>query len=468
MTIVVIPPSANTLADAKGIINNNFGEVEMRLQGIEILSFMRDGDGPPTNDQFNNGDYYIDRSDWSLWKKEDGVWASETSLAGNPGPAGPKGSPGLVHRGVWSSATAYNIDDAVRYRGSYWRAVRFIGDGTEPTTANTTSWLPVARGINNMGSWAQGTVYRVDDMVRYLGEWYILIGNLTSTATTPDNDSANYTRVVSKGDEGPAGPEGPEGPQGDVGPQGPIGAGLVNRGSWSSVTAYAVNDAVSYRGAFWAAKLAHTNIAPANSGAGATNWAKLVRGLNPMAVAWSQGAIYQQDDLVPHNGSLYLVLQDHTASATQPNLDTTNYRLYASKGDQGIQGPQGQQGIQGEIGPTPTTYEWYKFFRGGTGISGPLTGGGWERVTTNRTITGMWVRIDGWSATTAPLVVALMYSQNGAAAVEIGRVTLDNTTSQIRGANTSLSQVVNDTYDLRADIISGGAVNNLTVIARGQ
>jgi hypothetical protein len=61
-----------------------------------------------------------------------------------------------------------------------------------------------------------------------------------------------------------------------------------------------------------------------------------------------------------------------------------------------------------------------------------------------------------------------MYSQNGAAAVEIGRVTLDNTTSQIRGANTSLSQVVNDTYDLRADIISGGAVNNLTVIARGQ
>jgi hypothetical protein len=467
MVLVVIPPSANTLPDAKGIINTNFGEVELRLQDLEVLTFMRDGEGEPQNDQFNEGDYYINRTDFSLWKKVNGVWESETSLAGNPGPAGPAGSAGLTHRGLWVGATAYNVNDSVRYRGSYWRAIRFIGDGVEPTTDNTTAWQIVARGVYNAGSFASSTVYRVDDLVRSGGEWFLVLTNHTSTATLPINDTTNYVRVVSRGDTGPQGPAGPAGPTGNTGPAGPIGAGIVNRGTWSSATAYVANDAVSYRGAFWASKTSHTNQEPTITNT--THWQQLSRGVNPMASNWSQGASYKKDDLVPHtDGSTYLVLQDHTASATPPNLDTTNYRVFARVGAQGPQGNQGPQGVEGPMGPSPTSYEWYKFYRGGTGLSGPITGAGWDRVTTPRTITAMYVRIDAWSALTAPLVVRLVGKQNNGADVNIGEVTLSSTTSQVRGNNTSLSQVVDDSWDLRVDVVSGGAVNNLSVIARSQ
>lgn len=57
--------------------------------------------------------------------------------------------------------------------------------------------------------------------------------------------------------------EGPQGPQGDRGP-----AFTQYQGTWSSATAYVVNDAVSYNGSSYICILAHTNQAPPN----ATYW----------------------------------------------------------------------------------------------------------------------------------------------------------------------------------------------------
>jgi Collagen triple helix repeat (20 copies) len=63
------------------------------------------------------------------------------------------------------------------------------------------------------------------------------------------------------GAQGPPGPTGPQGPLGNTGPQGPEGAqgaagpvgpaGLNWRGSWSSATDYAPDDAVGYAGSSW-------------------------------------------------------------------------------------------------------------------------------------------------------------------------------------------------------------------------
>src|SRR5208282_1079812 len=90
----------------------------------------------------------------------------------------------------------------------------------------------------------------------------------TTTSHPPELDLV----YVNNGPQGPAGPQGPQGAQGAQGPQGPIGltgatgptgpAGINNRGPWVSITAYNINDSVSYAGSSWIALAANTNSTP--------------------------------------------------------------------------------------------------------------------------------------------------------------------------------------------------------------
>jgi hypothetical protein len=94
------------------------------------------------------------------------------------------------------------------------------------------------------------------------------------------------------GPAGPTGAQGPQGAQGPTGPQGPAGpAGMIWRGAWFSLTAYSIDDAVSFSGSSYIA----TAAIPAGQ--------------------------------PPPGGSWQLVAQDGSAGATGP------------------QGPQGPPGI---------------------------------------------------------------------------------------------------------------------------
>lgn len=73
------------------------------------------------------------------------------------------------------------------------------------------------------------------------------------------------------------------------------------------------------------------------------------KGVNPMGT-WVANNEYYVDDLVTYNGSCYICIKDHKNSSITPNLDTTNWLLFVSKGDIG---PQGKQGTTGLTGATP-------------------------------------------------------------------------------------------------------------------
>ncbi len=130
------------------------------------------------------------------------------------------------------------------------------------------------------------------------------------------------------------GPTGPAGATGPAGPQGTAGAGITNRGAWSSATAYAINDAVTYLGSFWGAKVAHTNVIPV------------------------EGATWQLLASKGETGTAGAVGATGPAGATGPQGiqgvkgDTGNTGLTGTTGATGPQGPQGIQGIQGETGAT--------------------------------------------------------------------------------------------------------------------
>lgn len=120
--------------------------------------------------------------------------AGPTGPTGATGPAGPTGPAGLVHRGAWSAATAYAVNDSVTYNGSSYR--RKIA-GTTPTSpaADSTAW-----------------------------ELYAAKGDTGATGAQGDTGPNGATGPAGPaGPEGPIGPTGPAGPQGDTGPEGPEG-----------------------------------------------------------------------------------------------------------------------------------------------------------------------------------------------------------------------------------------------------
>ena len=112
-------------------------------------------------------------------------------------------------------------------------------------------------------------------------------------------DDINQTNI--SGPQGPQGIQGPAGPQGVPGPVGP--AGLTWKGSWSSGTSYAADDAVGYDGASW-----------------------------------------------------FCILD--TSGTTAPDVDTTHWALLASQGAQGPAGATGAQGPTGPQGPSGALDAW--------------------------------------------------------------------------------------------------------------
>ena len=64
---------------------------------------------------------------------------------------------------------------------------------------------------------------------------------------------------------------------------------------------------------------------------------------------WVANNDHYVDDLVTYNGSCYICIKDHQGSSVTPNLDTTNWLLFVSKGDTGATGPAGPTGPTGAV-----------------------------------------------------------------------------------------------------------------------
>lgn len=115
-----------------------------------------------------------------------------------PGGTGPEGSPGMVWRGLYVGTANYLPKDVVQYLGEAY--IR-IGDGETinvlPT--NTTKWSKVVAKGDTGATGPQGPV----------------------GPTGPQGYQGSAGPQGPQGPTGPTGPQGVRGPQGDTGPQGP-------------------------------------------------------------------------------------------------------------------------------------------------------------------------------------------------------------------------------------------------------
>jgi hypothetical protein len=195
----------------------------------------------------------------------------------------------------------------------------------------------------------------------------------TGTGHSPELDIV----FLGNGAQGPAGPQGPEGPQGlqgvsgpmgPLGPQGPEGpAGINNRGTWVSTTAYQINDSISYQGSSWIALIANTDSAPATSN---PNWQLLAaKGINNQG-SWVSSVNYQVDDAVTDGGQFWIAVAPSLDS--EPSILNPNWQLVAASGAPGPAGPAGPQGVVGPTGSTgPQGQQGATGAPGATGPQGP-------------------------------------------------------------------------------------------------
>lgn len=133
-----------------------------------------------------------------------GDWSAPSYVTGPVGPAG------VNQRGNYSAGTSYAIRDIVQYGGSTWIAkVATTGNAppTLPTTENT-QWLLFARsgtaGVVDRGAYSGATAYEANDIVLNNGSTWLALQSTTGNAppVLPTESNAYWRLLARKGTDG--------------------------------------------------------------------------------------------------------------------------------------------------------------------------------------------------------------------------------------------------------------------------
>ena len=154
-----------------------------------------------------------------------------------------------------------------------------------------------------LDSWVSGTGYSKDDIVDYNGGIYKAKGNIASSTTAPDVDSANWVAVVP-----------------------PSNLELL---PWSATVDYEIGDTVVFNEIVYKARTAHKNVAP-NSATGSLNWDHYIGNHFTLAPdnfkEWDVAEAYDTNDIVHKNNVLYVALIDNIGK--DPETSTTEWKPF--------------------------------------------------------------------------------------------------------------------------------------------
>ena len=255
-------------------------------------------------------------------------------------------------QGAWTSATAYVIDDIVKYGGNTYVCTTNHTSSAETTFYSTdlSNWDLHVEGVDNKGDWATGVWYKVNDVVKYGNTQYRATNGHTSGATFDptkfevyleglnfeDNWVANTT--YQKGDivtyrgysyTATGTHSSATSPNADTTNWEVLTTGFSAQGVYNASTAYALGDVVRYGGNSYVNKLSSTGIAPTTT----ANWTLITEGLN-WTGAWDSATVYQLGDVVNRNSNSYVAkASDVTGAGTAPELDPGGaYWNYVAQG----------------------------------------------------------------------------------------------------------------------------------------
>ncbi len=201
----------------------------------------------------------------------------------------------FVWKGGWTTGTVYYIDDVVRFGArTYICAVGHTSavDFNTDLEYSPTKWNQMSDGQSWTGDWTVTTLYKLNDVVKYGGLLYICNDSHTSSATATlglEADQAKWTLYAE---------------------------GFDWKNAWAISTRYKVNDLVRYGGYTYVCNTYHTSAATAASGleADQAKWDSFNQGIEYKST-WVTATRYKLNDVVKYGAGLWICTTQHTADA---------------------------------------------------------------------------------------------------------------------------------------------------------
>ena len=207
----------------------------------------------------------------------------------------------------WVAGTVYKVNDIIKY-GGYTYLCNTAHTAAETDTlgleADQSKWDIFSKGFDWKTDWAANTRYKVGDVVKYGGTTYVCNTGHTAAST----DTLGLEADQSKWDY--------------------FNRGFEYKGQWVSDVRYKVNDLVKNGGGVWICVTDNTSTTSFTADQG--NWEQYVEGIE-FENDWLSTGIYQNGDIVRYGGNSYIAKTSHDASAlTPPSINTTDWDLFAT------------------------------------------------------------------------------------------------------------------------------------------
>lgn len=207
----------------------------------------------------------------------------------------------------WVAGTVYKINDIVKYGGyTYICNTPHTAAATNALglEADQSKWDIFSKGFDWKSLWTSATRYKIGDVVKYGGTTYVCNTGHTAAAT----DALGLEADQSKWDY--------------------FNRGFEYKGQWTSGTRYKVNDIVKQGGGQWICVTDNTSTASWT--VDQTNWAQFVEGIE-FDNDWSTSGVYQNGDIVRYGGNSYIAKTSHDASSlTPPPINNTDWDLFSN------------------------------------------------------------------------------------------------------------------------------------------
>ena len=243
-------------------------------------------------------------------------------------------------RGDWQVATAYVIDDIVKFGANTFVCVSnhtSVSNEAQWYSGDGARWQVHTEGIFNRGDWAGGTFYRLNDIVKYGNDQYRVIVAHTAGGTF---DAANFLSYVNGLKFEDSWDVNTEYQSGDIVTFGGysyvalststgsapnlLGAsweilttGFKVVGTWSNSTSYKPGDVVLLGGNSYVAKTTNTNSTPAS---GSADWDFVVGGFTWRGV-WSSTETYQPGDAISRASNSYICVAESTNNPPETDVN---------------------------------------------------------------------------------------------------------------------------------------------------
>ena len=221
---------------------------------------------------------------------------------------------GFDWKNTWATATHYKVNDIAKYNGiNYICITAHTSAATEADglEIDQAKWQKFTDGMQWQSDWAINTRYRVNDVVKYGGQLYVVNTGHTSAATTTlglEADQAKFDYLHK---------------------------GVEYKGPFTAGTRYKINDVVKASSGLWICTTHHT--AQDRLQQDVAKWAQFVEGLE-FEDSWGPYKNYEVGDIVTYGGYSYVaktnnVGQRPTDNAADWDLFNTGFRFAGEWGD---------------------------------------------------------------------------------------------------------------------------------------